>query len=40
VLERRAAKASASDKAAIATKIRRMTTGAETIIANMGLESR
>lgn len=37
-LKRRAAKANASEKAAIAAKIRKMTPGAETIIANWGLE--
>jgi hypothetical protein len=37
-LKRRAAKANASEKAAIAAKIRKMTSGAETIIANWGLE--
>ena len=38
VLKRRAAKANASEKAVIAAKIRKMTPGAETIIANWGLE--
>lgn len=37
-LKRRAAKANASEKAAIATKIRKMTPGAEVIIAAWGLE--
>ena len=40
VLKRRAAKATPSEKAHIATKIRRLTPGAETIIATMGLEER
>jgi hypothetical protein len=38
ILKRRAAKASASEKAVIAAKIRNMTPGAEVIIANWGLE--
>jgi hypothetical protein len=40
VLKRRALKANASEKAAMATKIRRMTSGAEVIIANLGLEDK
>jgi hypothetical protein len=40
ILKRKAAKATASEKAAIAAKIRNMTPGAEVIIANMGLEER
>jgi len=39
-LARRAAKASASEKAVLATKVRRMTVGAEVVIANLGLEER
>lgn len=38
ILKRRAAKASASEKAVIAAKIRNMTPGAEVIIAHWGLE--
>ena len=40
ILKRRAAKATPSEKAHIATKIRRLTPGAEVIIATMGLEER
>jgi hypothetical protein len=40
VLKRRAAKATPSEKSHIATKIRRLTPGAEVIIATMGLEER
>jgi len=40
VLKRKAVKASASEKAAIATKIRRMTPGAEIIITTLGLEEK
>jgi hypothetical protein len=40
VLKRRATKATPSEKAHIATKIRRLTPGAEVIIATMGLEER
>lgn len=40
VFKRRAVKASASEKAVIANKIRRMTPGAEIIIANLGLEEK
>jgi hypothetical protein len=40
VLKRRAAKATPSEKAHIASKIRRLTPGGEVIIATMGLEER
>ena len=40
ILKRKAAKATPSEKAVIANKIRNMTPGAEIIIANMGLEER
>ncbi len=40
VLKRKAEKASVSEKAVIANKIRSMTPGAETIIANWGLVER
>jgi hypothetical protein len=40
VLKRRLTKATPSEKAHIATKIRRLTPGAEVIIANLGLEER
>lgn len=40
VLKRRAVKASASEKAVMANKIRRMTPGAEIIIAALGLEEK
>jgi hypothetical protein len=40
VLKRKLTKANASEKAAIATKIRSLTPGAEVIIANLGLEER
>lgn len=40
VFKRKAVKASASEKATLANKIRRMTSGAEVIIANMGLEEK
>jgi len=40
VLKRRAAKATSSEKSHIATKIRRLTPGAEVIIATLGLEER
>ena len=40
VLKRRATKANASEKLIIAGKIRRLTPGAEVIIANLGLEER
>lgn len=38
--KRKLTKANASEKAAIAAKIRRLTPGAETIIANLGLAER
>ena len=38
--KRKAVKASASEKAVMATKIRRMTPGAEIIIATLGLEEK
>lgn len=38
--KRKAKKASASEKAVIADKIRKMTVGAELIIANLGLEDK
>ncbi|MDX1963551.1 MAG: DUF6800 family protein [Pirellulales bacterium] len=38
VFKRKLAKASASEKAAIADKIRRLTPGAEQVILNLGLE--
>jgi hypothetical protein len=40
VLKRRAVKASASEKAVMAAKIRRMTPGCEIIIAALGLEEK
>ncbi|WP_254509848.1 DUF6800 family protein [Anatilimnocola floriformis] len=40
VFKRKAVKASASEKAVIANKLRRMTAGAEVIIAAMGLEEK
>jgi hypothetical protein len=40
IFKRKAVKASASEKAIIATKIRRMTPGCEIIIATMGLEEK
>lgn len=40
VLKRKAVKASASEKAVMANKIRRMTPGAEIIIAALGLEEK
>jgi hypothetical protein len=39
-LKRRLTKANASEKVIIAGKIRRLTPGAEVIIANLGLEER
>lgn len=39
-LKRRAVKASASEKAVMAAKIRRLTPGAEIIIAALGLEEK
>jgi hypothetical protein len=40
VFKRKLAKANASEKAVIAGKIRRLSPGAEVIIANLGLEER
>lgn len=40
VFKRRLSKATASEKAHIVAKIRRLTPGSEVIIANMGLEER
>jgi hypothetical protein len=40
VFKRRLAKANASEKAVIAGKIRRLSPGAEVIVANLGLEER
>ena len=40
ILKRKAVKASASEKAVMAAKIRRLTPGAEVIIAAMGLEEK
>jgi hypothetical protein len=40
ILKRKVAKATPSEKAVIANKIRNMTPGAEVIIANLGLEER
>lgn len=40
ILKRRAAKATTSEKVIIASKIRRLTPGAEVIIATLGLEER
>lgn len=40
VLKRRLTKATPSEKAHIVTKIRKLTPGAEVIIANLGLEER
>lgn len=40
VIKRRALKASASEKAVMAAKIRRLTPGAEVIIATLGLEEK
>jgi len=39
-IKRRAVKASASEKEVLAAKLRRMTPGAEEVIANLKLESR
>jgi hypothetical protein len=39
-LKRRVGKASPSEKAAIATKLRKMTPGAEVVIGSLGLEER
>lgn len=40
VIARKAAKASASEKAHLANKVRRMTLGAEAIIQRLGLEEK
>lgn len=40
IFKRKADKATPSEKAVLATKIRRMTPGAEVVIANWGLEER
>jgi len=40
ILKRKATKANASEKVVIAGKIRRLTPGAEVIIATLGLEER
>jgi hypothetical protein len=40
IFKRKATKASASEKAVLATKLRRLTPGAEVIIATMGLEEK
>jgi hypothetical protein len=40
ILKKKATKANTSEKAAIATKIRKLTPGAEVVIANLGLENR
>jgi hypothetical protein len=40
VFKRRLAKANASEKAVMASKIRRLSPGAEVIIGNLGLEDR
>lgn len=40
VFKRKLKKATTSEKAVIAEKIRRMTPGAEVVIANLGLEDR
>ena len=40
ILKRKAGKANASEKTAIAAKIRKLTPGAEIVIANLGLEAR
>jgi hypothetical protein len=40
VFKRKLAKANASEKAVLATKIRRLTPGGEVIVANLGLEER
>jgi hypothetical protein len=40
ILKRKAAKANQSEKLAIAAKIRKLTPGAEIVIANLGLEAR
>jgi hypothetical protein len=40
ILKRRAAKANASEKGVIATKLRKLTPGADVVIARLGLEER
>jgi hypothetical protein len=40
ILKRRATKATASEKAHIAAKIRKLSPGGEVIVANLGLEER
>ena len=40
ILKRKASAANASEKAAIATKLRKLTSGSEVIIRNLGLEER
>lgn len=40
IIKRRSEKATPSEKSVLAAKIRRMTPGAEIIIANLGLEER
>jgi hypothetical protein len=40
ILKRKAAKANLTEKGVLATKIRRMTPGAEVVIATLGLEDR
>ncbi len=40
ILKKKALKANASEKVAIAAKIRKLTPGAEVVIANLGLEAR
>ncbi|HEY2416008.1 MAG TPA: DUF6800 family protein [Pirellulaceae bacterium] len=40
ILKRRAAKATPSEKAHIAAKIRKLSPGGEVIVANLGLEER
>ena len=40
ILKKKAAKANPSEKIAIAAKIRKLTPGAEVVIANLGLEGR
>ena len=40
LLKKKAAKANSSEKAVIAAKLRKLTPGAEVVIANLGLEGR
>ena len=40
ILKRKASKANTSEKTAIAAKLRKLTPGADVIIANLGLEAR